>query len=59
MLRHVADGIPVSIEVPMQDRHRGLPPVERARVLREATMALLHEIARVPLRDLARVGKRT
>jgi sugar phosphate isomerase/epimerase len=56
MLRQVPDGTTVSIEAPSQGRPPVLPPLQRARVLREATEALLRELGRVPLRDLPRAG---
>lgn len=58
MLGQLPDGTPVSIEAPLQGRPPVLPPVERARVLREATEALLRELGRVPLRDLRSDGAR-
>ncbi|MFT4070208.1 sugar phosphate isomerase/epimerase family protein [Paraburkholderia sp.] len=44
ILRALPDHLPLSLEVPMQQWAKTAPPLERARRLREATLALLQRI---------------
>lgn len=55
MLRQLPDGTTVSIEAPLQHPP---PPIERIRLLREATEAMLREIGRQALRDLPHTRSR-
>lgn len=56
MLSRLPDGTAISVEVPLQGRPPVPPPLERARLLRESTEAVIRDLGRVPLSSIADDG---